>query len=221
MLERKIALFVDLENVDISYQNFTEILEQLHATGSIVYCKVYGFNPKHHADIGEIISKYGFITEAIIKESKKRKFDVRIAIDALKISYTNDFIDSYCFVANYNGLAYLSNAIRETGREVIEVYGDRMLNEMADLHIRLVSYFVQDYDGAQTTQKLFMINKMSKFAQEITSLAKSNNKEERASLLEEIEAFLDKNSNTVEILETAEELELYRRIEDSLDLLRD
>ena len=221
MSERKIAFFVDLDNVDVTLQNFTEMLEKLQALGEIVYCKVYNFNLKRHADIGELVAKYGFLSAALVKENKKRKFDVRIAIDALKLAYTNEYVNTYALVAHNNGVPQLSGALKELGGQVIEIYGDRITNEMANEHIRLVSYFVQDNEGSQTTQKLFMISKMTKFAKEIGALARSNDKEERARLLRDIELFIDRNADATEILESKEELELFNRIKSSLEMLRD
>lgn len=118
---RHIALLIDIDNVEVSQDDFNEILGTLKATGNVDYVKIYGYNERRHVNWGDTIAFYGFDTCSTMRFRKrnKKQLDLRMVVDAMKINFTKPNIDTFCIVAGNGDLVPLLTQLRLDGKEII------------------------------------------------------------------------------------------------------
>ena len=57
---RKIAMFVDVDNLGLSGRQFKEIFDDVNSAGKIVYGKIYGVIDRKHKEIIDLIVNRGY-----------------------------------------------------------------------------------------------------------------------------------------------------------------
>ena len=122
MKNKKIALLIDIDNVKIGKEAFTELYEKLTIIGNVVYCKFYGYNDRKHLYLTDVIAKYGYETASFMRFKKRfSQLDNRMLVDAVKLNYTKPEIDTYCIVAGDGDLIPLLVELKSCGRYLIDI----------------------------------------------------------------------------------------------------
>ena len=140
MKERKIALLLDVDNVKIGGEAFDELYQKLLNMGDVVYCKFYGYNDRKHIYLSDVISQYGYETAPFMRFKKRySQLDIRIVVDAVRLSYSKPEIDTYCIVAGEGDLIPLLVELKSSGKTVVDVNTEyqEMNSHMFDEHITL------------------------------------------------------------------------------------
>lgn len=139
---RRIALFIDVDNVKIGKEAVEELFDQLNTNGEVVYCKFYGYNDRKHLYLSDFISNYGYETAPFMRLKKRySQLDNRIIVDAVRVNYTKPDIDTFCIVAGDGDLIPLLVELKSCGKTVIDVNTEyQELNaHMFDEHVYLRS----------------------------------------------------------------------------------
>ena len=101
MLRNKnIAFFIDVDNVDLTTDNYDGILAQLEGMGNILTGKVYGAKERKHKGIYESAQVRGYKVERTmrIKRRGRRDFDSRIFVDVVDAVCKAPAIDAVCII---------------------------------------------------------------------------------------------------------------------------
>ncbi len=127
--EKKLALFIDFENIAIGSREAKHksfeialVLERLVEKGKIMFKRAY-------ADWGRYIEYKRPFHEAAIelvdipqhRISGKNSADVRMVVDALDLCYTRAHIDTFVLVSGDSDFSPLVSKLRENNRYVIGV----------------------------------------------------------------------------------------------------
>lgn len=177
---KKIALLVDVDNVKIGGDAFNELYGKLNEIGEVVYCKFYGYNDRKHIYLSEAIAKYGYETAPFMRYKKRfSQLDIRIVVDAIKLNYTKQEIDTYCIVAGDGDLIPLLVELKSSGRTLIDVntiYQEQNYH-MFDAHINL-KFLTENVEVYQPKTKKSVLGiksskSISKTSISSTSMSKS------------------------------------------------
>lgn len=139
---RRIALFIDVDNVKIGKEAVEELFDQLNTNGEVVYCKFYGYNDRKHLYLSDFISNYGYETAPFMRLKKRySQLDNRIIVDAVRVNYTKPDIDTFCIVAGDGDLIPLLVELKSCGKTVIDINSEyqEVNAHMFDEHIYLRS----------------------------------------------------------------------------------
>jgi uncharacterized protein (TIGR00288 family) len=124
-----LAVFLDLENiargaVEAHFPQFDigKVFERLLLKGNIVvkkaYCDFDRFKefkrPLHEA-------AFELIEIPHVRQSGKNSADIRMVVDALDLSYTNNYVDAFAIVSGDSDFSPLVSKLRENGKTVIGV----------------------------------------------------------------------------------------------------
>jgi len=138
---KKIALFVDVDNLVLSNAAFKEIFEEVNASGRVVYGKVYGVIDRKHKSILDVITNYGYdmAPPMRIKKRGSKVFDHRILVDVMEMVVANDKIDTVAIACAPFDLVPLFAKLREYGVSVMTL--DNLDGESR--------FFVDDFIGGE------------------------------------------------------------------------
>ncbi len=135
----KIALLIDVDNYKVNEKELSYLYNRLNMKGEVVYGKVYNFSDKTNADLRDIIEQNGFETAMQTSENRKTKksqFDMRIALDAVKLCFTNKTIDTFCIACGDGNIVSLISMLRAEGKTVLGCFNfgneqnERVCNEV-------------------------------------------------------------------------------------------
>ncbi len=127
--ERDLAVFIDLENLAMGFQNRSKekfeigkVLERLLDKGKLIVKKAYAdwsrfplyTAPFHEAAI-ELIE--------IPRRSQtgKNSADIRLVVDAMDLSWSKDHIDTFVIVSGDSDFSPLVSKLKENGKHVIGI----------------------------------------------------------------------------------------------------
>src|SRR5215211_523555 len=125
--ERNLAMFVDLENLAMGFQNqrktkfeIHKVLERLVEKGKIIVKKAY-------ADWSRFKDYTGQLHEAAIEliEIPKRSLtgknsaDIRLVVDAMDLAFSKEHIDTFVIVSGDSDFSPLVSKLKENGKHVI------------------------------------------------------------------------------------------------------
>ena len=141
MLRNKnIAFFIDVDNVDLTTDNYDGILAQLEGMGTILIGKVYGAKERKHKGIYESAETKGYKVERTmrIKRRGRRDFDSRIFVDVVDAVCKAPAIDAVCVITASCDLVYLYGYLHGKGIKIIsseenEKASAEMVDEIVDL----------------------------------------------------------------------------------------
>src|SRR5258706_10041625 len=156
--ERKIALFIDFENIaigvmDAKYKKFeiALLLERLLEKGKIVvkraYCdwdKFPDYKRELHEAAIELIEIPGR------SYSGKNSADIRMAVDAMDMSWSKEHIDLFVIASGDSDFSPLVSKLKENDKSVI---GVGVKNSSSDLLIDNCDEFIFYEDLVRVTQK--------------------------------------------------------------------
>lgn len=141
MLRNKnIAFFIDVDNVDLSTENYDNILAQLEGMGTILTGKVYGAKERKHKGIYENAQVRGYKVERTmrIKRRGRKDFDSRIFVDVVDSVCKAPAIDAVCIITASCDLVYLYSYLHGKGIKIIsseenEQASAELVDEIVDL----------------------------------------------------------------------------------------
>jgi uncharacterized protein (TIGR00288 family) len=156
--ERKIALFIDFENIaigvtDAKYKKFevSLLLERLLEKGKIVVKRAYSdwdkfpdYKRELHEAAIELIEIPGR------KYSGKNSADIRMVVDAMDMAWSKDHIDVFVVASGDSDFSPLVSKLKENDKFVI---GVGVKNSSSDLLIDNCDEFIFYEDLVRTTQK--------------------------------------------------------------------
>lgn len=223
MEERHIALLLDVDNVDVSLDNFHEIVKVLKKQGSLDYIKLYGYNERKHTNWSDTISYLGVDTCTTMRFRKRNKsqLDLRQVVDALNINYTEPNINTFCIVAGKGNLVPLLATLRLGGKHLLEVtnFGSEINGQLFNEKILLSSE--TDYSQQKKNE---LGKKLRQFSERTAAMAMEDNvnKNERDKLIGEVEqAILDlEQSGQGSKSEDPEEREIFENLQNIVEILK-
>jgi len=125
--ERSLAVFVDLENLAMGFQNsrkarfeIQKVLERLVEKGKLIVKKAYadwnryqGYTAPFHEAAIELIE--------IPKRSQtgKNSADIRLVVDAMDLAWSKPHVDTFVIVSGDSDFSPLVSKLKENGKHVI------------------------------------------------------------------------------------------------------
>ena len=125
--ERSLAMFVDLENLAMGFQNqrktrfeIQKVLERLVEKGKLIVKKAYadwsryqGYTAPFHEAAIELIE--------IPKRSQtgKNSADIRLVVDAMDLAWSKPHVDTFVIVSGDSDFSPLVSKLKENGKHVI------------------------------------------------------------------------------------------------------
>ena len=137
---KKIAFFIDVDNLVLSSEHYANIMEQLNGMGKILYGKIYGAGERKHKEIYTDAATHCYDTDRQmrVKRRGKRDFDNRIFVDVVDAVAKAPAIDAVCVVAQPTDLVYLYSYLRRRGISVIALDNlDEACSEFVDEFVEL------------------------------------------------------------------------------------
>lgn len=118
---RNIAFFIDVDNVGLKNDNYTNVMEQLNGMGTILLGKIYGAGERKHKQIFADAETRGYKIERPmrIKRRGRKDFDPRIFVDVVDAVNHAPAIDAVCIVAQPTDLVYLYSYLHARGIKII------------------------------------------------------------------------------------------------------
>lgn len=119
--DRKIALFIDVDNLGLSVDNYNKVLEQLGTMGEIVFGAVYGAGERKHRKIIEHAELNGFVVRRVARTKRRgrKNFDNRIVVDAVDAVLCNRAINTVCVLSQPTDMVYLYGYLRNKGMAIV------------------------------------------------------------------------------------------------------
>ena len=223
MDNKHIALLIDVDNVDVSLDNFNEILNVLKKIGSLDYVKLYGYNERKHTNWHDIIAYYGIDTCTTMRFRKRNKsqLDLRQVVDALTINYTQPNINTFCIVAGKGDIVPLLSTLRVNGKYLFEIIN---FNDEVNGHMYNEKIFLDTEVDAKQLRKKEIGNKLRQFSERTAAMAMEDNvdKKERDKLIEEVEQAINELSVDGQgvMSEDEEERNIFENLQNILEILK-
>ena len=120
---KKIAFFIDVDNLVIESQHYANLIEQLNGMGKILYGKIYGAGERKHKEIYADAAAHNYDTDRPmrVKRRGKRDFDNRIFVDVVDAVAKAPTLDAVCIAAQPTDMVYLFSYLRRRGISVISL----------------------------------------------------------------------------------------------------
>lgn len=117
-----IAVFIDVDNTNMSRDNFLEVFSLLRTQGVVTYGKLYGYRGGKDLEFDEIIAEYRLETVGLMrfKFNEASVVDPRLVIDAMAAADSRRY-DAIFVWAGVGDLMNLFAHIKQRGRRVITV----------------------------------------------------------------------------------------------------
>ena len=205
MLQNKtIAVFIDVDNCALSFDNYKNALDQVASMGKIVSCKLYGVSDRRHREIIADANDNGYdMAFAMrIKKRNTKVFDNRVLVDVVEKVVSNPQIDAVAIVTAPADMVYLYRFLQK--REVAVIALDnadedsvKLVDEILDLGQVQVLKF-----PSQKPQKT-----VDDVLEEAVAQPQLTAEEKNAKLQEEIERLRQENGIVVPIDDVEEAVE--------------
>lgn len=119
--DRKIAVFVDVDNALLEYQHYDNVIQQLRSMGEIVCGTVYGASERKHKKVICDAKNNGFAIQLPSRTRRRvrKVFDDRIFVDVTDLISHNSNIDTVAIVSHPADLVYLFSYLRRAGIQVV------------------------------------------------------------------------------------------------------
>ena len=125
--ERNLAVFVDLENLAMGFQNqrkakfeIQKVLERLVEKGKLIVKKAYADWSRYGAYTGPFHEAAIELIE-IPKRSQtgKNSADIRLVVDAMDLAWSKSHVDTFVIVSGDSDFSPLVSKLKENGKHVI------------------------------------------------------------------------------------------------------
>ena len=199
MLQNKtIAVFMDVDNCALTFDNYKNALDQIASMGKLVSCKLYGVSDRRHREIIADANDNGYdMAFAMrIKKRNAKVFDNRILVDVVEKVVANPQIDAVAIVSAPSDMVYLYRFLQK--REVSVIALDnadedsvKLVDEILDLgQIQVLKF------PAQKPQKT-----VDEVLEEAIAQVELSPEEKNAKLQEEIARLRQENGIVLPVLE--------------------
>ena len=223
MNKKHIALLIDIDNVEVSLDNFNEIVNILKDYGYLDYVKIYGYNERRHTNWGDVIAYNGIDTCSTMRFRKRNKsqIDLRLVVDALTINYNQPNINTFCIIAGKGDLVPLLTTLRLNGKYLLDVMSfENTLNG----HLFNERLLLQSEVDPDKVRKNKLSSKLQQFSERTAAMAMDDNVDSKAKdtlikdvekAIKEIEVEGQGSKSTDE-----EERELFNGLKNILEILK-
>ncbi|MDD3831830.1 MAG: NYN domain-containing protein [Clostridia bacterium] len=117
--ERKISLYIDIDNLKIGYNEYDDAIKQLEMAGDILHCKVYGVSDRRHKEIISSIMDRGYDMAPVMRKRRPKQFDYRIIVDVMEDVLQNNNINTVVIIACPTDLVWLYSKLNSYNIKVI------------------------------------------------------------------------------------------------------
>lgn len=119
--DRKIAVFIDVDNTEMGFAQYKSALEQIKNFGEIVCATVYGASERKQKGVIDDAKQRGFSVQLPARTRKRvrKVFDDRIWVDVTDLVAHNANVDTVAIVAYPTDMVYLFSYLRRLGLQVI------------------------------------------------------------------------------------------------------
>jgi uncharacterized protein (TIGR00288 family) len=180
--ERSLAMFVDLENLAMGFQNsrktrfeIQKVLERLVEKGKLIVKKAYadwsryqGYTAPFHEAAIELIE--------IPKRSQtgKNSADIRLVVDAMDLAWSKPHVDTFVIVSGDSDFSPLVSKLKENGKHVIGLgmkgSTSELLRDNCDEFIYYEDLERQEQDEHQLTTNLNLLPNLPDRQRELFTL---------------------------------------------------
>jgi uncharacterized protein (TIGR00288 family) len=180
--ERSLAVFVDLENLAMGFQNsrktrfdIQKVLERLVEKGKLIVKKAYadwnryqGYTAPFHEAAIELIE--------IPRRSQtgKNSADIRLVVDAMDLAWSKPHVDTFVIVSGDSDFSPLVSKLKENGKHVIGLgmkgSTSELLRDNCDEFIYYEDLERQEADDKQLTTELDLLAGLPERKREVHSL---------------------------------------------------
>jgi uncharacterized protein (TIGR00288 family) len=180
--ERSLAMFVDLENLAMGFQNsrktrfeIQKVLERLVEKGKVIVKKAYadwsryqGYTAPFHEAAIELIE--------IPKRSQtgKNSADIRLVVDAMDLAWSKPHVDTFVIVSGDSDFSPLVSKLKENGKHVIGLgmkgSTSELLRDNCDEFIYYEDLERQEQDEQQLTTNLNLLPDLPERQRELFGL---------------------------------------------------
>ena len=125
--ERSLAVFVDLENLAMGFQNqrktkfdIQKVLERLVEKGKLIVKKAYADWSRYQAYTGPFHEAAIELIEIPRRsQTGKNSADIRLVVDAMDLAWSKPHVDTFVIVSGDSDFSPLVSKLKENGRHVI------------------------------------------------------------------------------------------------------
>lgn len=141
---QKIAMFVDIDNTNVSPTNLLEVLSHLGQMGTVVFTKIYGYSDDKVERFEEFITEHRFETVGRMrfKQDGVSVVDTRLVVDVIRLTEVNKF-DLVFIWAGRGDLVPLFSYLKEVGVKTATIDLEHIdsQNRFVDSRIKLFSEY--------------------------------------------------------------------------------
>lgn len=121
LTNKKIALFMDVDNVAIDKEEYQSALYQLGEMGEVLYGKIYGITDRKNKEISNSVLSKGYEVSPPLRVKKRgsKVFDYRIIVDIMEKVLQNNTVDTVALFAAPTDLTWLYAKLRAYGINII------------------------------------------------------------------------------------------------------
>lgn len=119
--DRKIAVFIDVDNAALDNEFYAKIMNQIRAMGEIVCASVYNTSERKHKLVIEDARQHGYsiMLSATGRRRSRKTFDSRIFVDVAALVTRNTAVDTVAIISAPTDLVYLFSYLRRLGLQII------------------------------------------------------------------------------------------------------
>jgi len=223
METKHIALLIDVDNVDVSLDNFNEIMSVLKKLGSLDYVKLYGYNERKHTNWHDVVAYYGIDTCTTMRFRKRNKsqLDLRQVVDALTINYTEKSINTFCIVAGKGDIVPLLTTLRLNGKYLLEVMN---FTSEVNGHMFNEKILLSTEVDVKQQRKKEIGNKLRQFSERTAAMAMEDSvdKKQRDKLINEVEQAIQELESEGQGAKSddPEERDIFENLQNILEILK-
>ena len=152
--QKRIALFVDIDNMPLNKKHVDNIISQVEKSGEIVYAKIYGVTDRRHREIICDAVARGFDIIPPVYPTRRgstKVFDIRILADLCELVATNKTIDGVAIVANPAHHVYLFSKLKRNGIKIFAC--DNLDEDSAKFVDEILTFGYNDPNSVSKTKK--------------------------------------------------------------------
>lgn len=122
---RKVAVFIDVDNTEMDFDLYRNAMEQIGAMGEIVCATVYGASERKQKGVIDDAKQKGYAIQLPSRTRRRvrKVFDDRIWVDVTDLVAHNANVDTVAVVAFPTDMVYLFSYLRRLGLSVVGVDG--------------------------------------------------------------------------------------------------
>lgn len=151
--DRKIAVFIDVDNSALDCDSYEKVMEQICEMGEIVCGTIYGASERKHKKVIEQGLGKGYAIQQPMRNRRRvrKVFDDRIFVDVATLVACNKEVDAVAVVSAPADLVYLFAYLRRLGLQVIA--GDNLDEQSAALANAVVVLGKNEKPAVKATPK--------------------------------------------------------------------